>query len=166
MKTEEEFDIFYIDLNRLEEQVAEHSFLYVHYCKELKDAKRVLSQEKAKLELAAAEESLRIGRKPDRYDLPAKPTATQISHKLLTRSKYQAAQKEYNEAQDLVSALQIYVNAFEHRKRALSEAVKLHGQAYFAIPHVASSDIKEVIEQLQKKAARSKTKISPKKKKR
>lgn len=164
MKTEQEFEIFYIDLNRLEEQIAEHSFLYVHYCKELKDAKSDLSQEKAKLDLVSAEESLRIGRKPARYDLPAKPTAAQVSNTLKTREKYQEALQEYENAQDLVSTLQIYVNAFEHRKRMLSEAVTLYGQAYFATPHVASSNIKEVVEQLQKKAARSKSKVSGKKK--
>lgn len=166
MKTEEEFDIFYIDLNRLEEQCAEHSFLYVHYCKELKDAKSDLSQEKAKLDLVSAEESLRIGRKPERYDLPAKPSLPMIANTLKTRKKYQEALKEYDKAQDLVSTLQIYVNAFEHRKRMLSEAVTLHGQAYFATPHVASSNIKEIVEQLQKHSARSKVKISGKKKKR
>lgn len=161
MKTEEEFDIFYIDLNRLEEQVAEHSFLYVHYCKELKNARGVLNQEKSKFDLVSAELSLRIGRKPERYDLPAKPTAPMVSNTLKTRPKYQEALKEYDKAQDLVSTLQIYVNAFDHRKRSLSEAVKLHGQAYFATPHVASSDIKEVVEQLQKKAARQKKPKKP-----
>lgn len=165
MKTEEEFDIFYVDLNRLEEQVAEHTFLYVHYCKELKEAKRVLNQEKAKLDLVSAEESLRIGRKPERYDLPSKPTATMISNTLKTRQKYQEALKEYDKAQDLASTLQIYVNAFEHRKRMLSEAVTLHGQAYFATPHVSSSVTKEVIEQLQKQSARNKVKISSSRKK-
>ena len=164
MKTEEEFEIFYIDLNRMEEQVAEHSFLYVHFCKELKDARSVLSQEKSKFDLVAAEESLRIGRKPARYNLPDKPTASMISNTLKTRAKYQEALKEYNAAEDLVSTLQIYVNAFEHRKRMLTQAVKLHGESYFATPYVASSNIKEVVEQLQKRAARSKVKISGKKK--
>ena len=163
MKTEEEFDIFYIDLNRLEQQVAEHSFLYVYYCKELKGARSVQNREKAKLDLVAAEESLRIGRKPKRYELPDKPTTTMISNTLRTRPKYQEALKEYESAQDLLSTLQIYVNAFEHRKRALTEAVKLHGQSYFATPYVASSDIKEVVDQLQKKAIRQKGKNKKKK---
>ena len=164
MKTEQEFEIFYIDLNRLEEQCAEHSFLYVHYCKELKNAKSDLIQEKSKLDLVSAEESLRIGRKPERYDLPAKPTLAMILNTLKTRKKYQEFLKEYEKAQDLVATLQIYVNAFEHRKRMLSEAVTLYGQAYFATPHVASSDIKEVVEQLQKRTSRAKVKISRKKK--
>ncbi len=156
MKIEEVFDLFYIDLNRLEQQVSEHSFLFVYYCKELKEAKCILSQEKSKLDLIDAEESLRISRKPERYDLPNKPTGAMISNKVLTRSKHTEALKEFNIAQDLVSALQIDVNAFEHRKRLLSEAVKLHGQAYFANPYVASSDIKEVVEQLQKQKIRRK----------
>ena len=156
MKEEEEFDIFYVDLNRLEEQIAEHSFLYVYYCKELKNAKIDLSREKAKLDLISAEESLRIIRKPERYKLPAKPTAAMVSNTLKTRPKYKDALKEFNEAENLVSTLQIYVNGFEHRKRMLSEAVNLHGQAYFAKPYVSSSDVEKIVEQLQKKKARGK----------
>lgn len=156
MKTEEEFEVFYIDLNKLEEQVAEHSFLFVHYGKLLKDIKQDLSQEKAIFDLVVAELSLKIVRNPKHYRLPEKPTATMISHRILTKTEYKDALKIYQKAQDLVATLQIYVNAFEHRKRMLSEAVKLHGQTYFSTPYVASSDVKEVVEQLTKKAARTK----------
>ena len=144
MKTEEEFDVFYIDLNKLEEQVAEHSFLFVHYSKLLKDAREDLSQEKAALDLVSAELSLEIGRNPGDYDLKDKPTAAMISNTVLTRNTYQKAFQVYSAAQDLVSTLQIYVAAFEHRKRMLSEAVTLHGQTYFSTPYIASSEVKEV----------------------
>jgi len=158
MKTEEEFEVFYIDLNKLEEQVAEHSFLFVHYSKLLKDAREDLSQEKAKLDLVSAELSLEIGRDPGHYALRDKPTAVMVSNTVLTIPKYQEALDGYNVAQDLVSTLQIYVAAFEHRKRMLSEAVTLHGQTYFSTPYVASSEVKEVVEQLAKKSARTKKK--------
>jgi len=158
MKTEEEFDVFYIDLNKLEEQVAEHSFLFVHYSKLLKNAKEDLSQEKAKLDLVFAELSLEIGRNPGDYDLKDKPTAVMVSNTVLTRNTYQKAFQVYSTAQDLVATLQIYVAAFEHRKRMLSEAVTLHGQTYFSTPYVASSEVKEVVEQLTRKAARTKKK--------
>ncbi len=158
MKTEEAFEVFYIDLNKLEEQVSEHSFLFVHYSKLLKDAREDLGQEKAKLDLVSAELSLEIGRDPGHYILKDKPTAAMVSNTVLTIPKYQEALDCYNIAQDLVSTLQIYVAAFEHRKRMLSEAVTLHGQTYFATPYVASSEVKEVVGQLAKKAARTKKK--------
>jgi len=154
MNIEEEFDLFYIDLNKLEEQIAEHSFLFVQYNKELKKAKEKLNQEKAKLDLVVAELSLKIGRKPAKYKLKDKPTVAMISNTVLTRIKYKEAFRIYSDAQDLVSTLQIYVNAFEHRKRMLSEAVTLHGQSYFATPYVASSEIKEVVDMLEKKRLR------------
>jgi len=159
MKTEEEFDVFYIDLNKLEEQVAEHTFLFVHYSKELKDAKESQAQTKANLDLVSAELSLEIGKNPNIYNLKDKPTAAMVSNTVLTQPEYKKALRIYLNAQDLVNTLQIYVGAFEHRKRMLSEAVTLHGQTYFARPYVASSEIKEVVEQLEKQAARSKTKI-------
>lgn len=155
MKTAEEFELFYIDMNRLEEQAAEHPFLYVHYCKILKDAKQELSQEKAIFDLVVAELSLKIGRNPKKYRLPEKPNNTVVANKVLTRTKYKDALEVYQKAQDLVSTLQIYVNAFEHRKRMISEAVTLHGQSYFTKPYIASSEMKEVVEQLEKKKART-----------
>jgi len=163
MKTEEEFEVFYIDLNKLEEQVAEHSFLFVHYSKLLKDAREDSNQEKAKLDLVSAELSLEIGRDPGHYSLKDKPTAIMVSNTVLTIPKYQKALDDYNIAQDLVNTLKIYVAAFEHRKSSLQEAVKLHGQTYFSIPYVASSEVKEVVEQLTKKAARTKKKKSKRK---
>ena len=155
MKTEEEFDIFYIDMNRLEEQAAEHAFLYVQYCKSLKDAKQELSQEKAIFDLVVAELSLKIGRNPKKYRLLEKPTSAMITNKILTRSKYKDALKVYQSIQDLVSTFQIYVNAFEHRKKMISEAVNLHGQQYFAKPYIATSEIKEVVDMLEKKRLRN-----------
>jgi len=165
MKTEEEFDIFYVDMNRLEDQAAEHTFLYIQYCKQLKDAKEDLNKEKSKLDLVAAEQGLLIGRRPDRYDLPVKPTAKAIQDTVLTRPKYRKAHEEYMKVQDLVSSLQIYVNAFEHRKRMISKAIDLHGQAYFAKPHIAHSEVKEVVDMLEKKRLRSPIKSKKKMKK-
>lgn len=158
MSKEEEFDIFYVDMNRLEEQAAEHSYLYIQFCKDLKDAKQDAVRLKAKLGLVSAELALRIGRKPAKYNLDDKPTKQQVADTVLTRPKYKAALKEYEEAQDLVAALQIYVNGFDHRKRMISKAVDLHGQAYFSRPHVSSSQIREVVEQLEKRVSRDKTK--------
>jgi len=163
MNIEEEFDLFYIDLNKLEEQIAEHSFLFVQYNKELKKAKEKLNQEKAKLDLVIAELSLKIGRKPAKYKLKDKPTVVMISNTVLTRTKYKEAFQIYSDAQDLVSTLQIYVNAFEHRKRMLSEAVTLHGQSYFATPYIASSEIKEIVDMLEKKRLRKPKKKAGKK---
>ncbi|GAI19690.1 unnamed protein product, partial [marine sediment metagenome] len=122
MNIDEEFDIFYVDLNKLEEQIAEHSFLFVQYSKELKKTQRETQQKKADLDLVKAELSLKIIKNPKKYNLQDKPTAPMVSSMVLKRSKYKAALKAYFDAQELTDSFQVYVNAFEHRKRMLEEA--------------------------------------------
>ena len=152
--TEEEFDLFYIDMNRLEEQVAEHSFLFVQYNKELKRLKTKVAKAKANLDLVHAEITISIVKDPEKYKLPAKPTATLVSCRVLKHSKYKEALNIYHEVIEECDMMQVYVNAYDHRKRMLEEAVKLHGQSYFATPYIASSDIKEVVDQLRKRKIR------------
>jgi hypothetical protein len=166
MKTEEEFDLYYIDMNRLEEQTAEHAFMFVQHSKELKKAKEQLSQAKSELELTDADIGHWATKNPKKYKLPAKPTGPMISRAILRHPKHKRALEKYQKAQELVNSLQIYVNAYEHRKRMISEAVKLFEDQYFAKPYIASSEIKEVSEQLEKKRIRSKSGLKDKRRKR
>jgi len=164
MNTEEEFDIFYVDMNRLEEQAAEHSFLFIQHSKDLKDAKTEMAQAKSELDLIKADIGHWVIKNPKKYGLPEKTNADMIKRVILKHPKQKVALAVFLEKQELVNTLQIYVFAYEHRKRMISEAISLHGQQYFAKPYVATSEIKEVVEQLEKKRIRLQTKIDPKKK--
>lgn len=166
MNTEEEFDIFYIDMNRVEEQAAEHAFLFIQHSKDLKDARTEMSQKKSELDLIKADIGHWVIKNPKKYGLPEKTNADMIKRVILKHPKQKAALAIFLEAQELVNTLQIYVTAYEHRKRMISEATQLYHDQYFAKPYVASSEIREVIEQLEKKRIRSKTKVGPNKKKR
>ena len=164
MNTEEEFDIFYIDMNKLEEQAAEHTFLLVQHSKDLKDAKTEMAQIKSELDLIKADIGHWVVKNPKKYGLPEKLNADMIKRVITKHSKQKKALASFLESQELVNTLQIYVAAYEHRKRMISEATQLHHDQYFAKPYIASSEIKEVVEQLEKKRIRSKTKSNPKKK--
>ncbi len=160
MNTKEEFDIYFIDMNRLEEQAAEHTFLLIQHGKDLKDAKEELAQAKAVLELADADIGHWVVKNPKKYNLPEKINAAMITRVILRHKKHKKTLKVFQEAQEKVNTLTIYVNAYDHRKRMISEAVKLHGDQYFAKPYIATSEIKEIVEQLEKRKIRAKTKPS------
>ncbi len=155
MKTEEEFDIFYIDMNRLEEQAAEHTFLLIQHSKDLKNAKTEMARIKSELDLIKADIGHWVVKNPKKYSLPEKINAAMIERVILKHPKQKKALAKFLEAQELVNTLQIYVSAYEHRKRMVSEAVQLHHDQYFAKPYIATSEIKEVVEQLEKKRIRS-----------
>jgi len=163
MNIEEEFDIFYIDMNRLEEQAAEHSFLFIQHSKDLKDAKTDMAQAKSELDLIQADIGHWVIKNPKKYNLPEKINADMIKRVILRHKKQKAALVIFLEKQELVNTLKIYVAAYEHRKGMISEAVKLHGQQYFAKPYIASSEIKEVVDMLEKKRLRKPKKKAGKK---
>lgn len=160
MNTEEEFDIFYIDMNRLEEQAAEHTFLFIQHSKDLKDAREELTQAKSELDLIKADIGHWVVKDPKKYKLPEKINAAMIERVILRHPKQKAALAVFQTAQEKVNTLQIYVAAYEHRKRMISKAVDLHGQQYFAKPYTPTSEIKEVVEQLAKQKIRRKSKPS------
>ena len=163
MNIDEEFDIFYIDMNKLEEQAAEHSFLFIQHSKDLKDARADMAQAKAELDLIKADIGHWVVKNPKKYNLPEKINAAMIERVILRHKKQKPALEKFLEKQELVNTLQIYVAAYEHRKRMLSEAVALHGQQYFAKPYVATSEIKEVVDMLEKKRLRNPKKKAGKK---
>ena len=166
MNKEEEFDLYYVDMNRLEEQAAEHSFMFIQHSKDLKDAREELAQAKAELDLADADIGHWVVKNPKKYKLPEKINAAMIQRVILRHPKHKRALEVFQKAQEKVNTLQIYVAAYEHRKRMISIGADLYHDQYFAKPYIASSEIKEVAEQLEKKEIRSRTKSHTKEKKR
>jgi len=158
MNTEEEFNIFYVDMNRLEEQAAEHTFLFIQHSKDLNDAQQDLAQASSELDLIDADIGHWVVKNPKKYGLPEKINADMIKRIILRHPKHKRGLENLQKIQKNVNALKIYVAAYEHRKRMISKAIEAHGQQYFAKPYVATSEIKEVIEQLEKRRIRTKSK--------
>ena len=158
MNKEEEFDLYYVDMNRLEEQAAEHTFMFIQHSKDLKDAREELAQAKAELDLADADIGHWVVKNPKKYKLPEKINAAMIQRVILRHPKHKRALEVFQKAQEKINTLQIYVAAYEHRKRMISIGADLYHDQYFAKPYTASSEIKEVVEQLEKRRIRTKSK--------
>ena len=151
-------DVFYIDLNNLEEECANHPILFIKYSNMLCKARQKQEEEKAVLDLTYCEIDIAIRKNPGKYDLPDKTTEAMIKNTIPLKKKYKEAFAKYMKAKEKTDTLQIYVNAFEHRKKMISNAVQLQHDQYFAKPYTPSGQHKEAIEYIEKQQARNKKK--------
>jgi hypothetical protein len=63
-----------------------------------------------------------------------KITEGAISSAINSDDKYNEALKQYNDARGDHEIFKLVVNSLEHKRTALSDMVRLHGQQYFASP--------------------------------
>lgn len=126
-------DDMYIDENALDVEILEQPSLMVKYSQLLAEARRTRDLSKEALDLKKAEIDLDIRDDPAKYDLE-KITVAAVEACILMEEEYQTAQKELNDANYQVNVLQGVVSAIDHRKSALENLIKLHGQQYFAGP--------------------------------
>lgn len=152
MKTE----TFEIDQNRLDEEWVNQPKLFFRYAKKLADTKQNLDNVKNYLNITHAEISKNIRDNPEKFDL-AKVTEKAIESLIPLQKTHNFALLKLNEAKHEVDIYQAAVTALEHRKVALQNLVSLHGQNYFSTP-IAKGDNKEAMEEIEKKAIRSKRK--------
>lgn len=138
-------DDMHIDENALDVEFLEQPTLMARYARLLAEARRDRDLAKEALDLTKAEINLDIRDNPDKYNL-TKITVDAVEACVLMEDSYKEAVKEYNDANYEVNVLQGVVNAVEHRKSALENLVKLHGQQYFAGPKIPH-DLTELREQ-------------------
>jgi len=155
---EVEFDFFDIDENRLDEEWIGQPKIFFKYAAELADARRRLEEAKAELDVVKAGIDKSIRDDPTTYNLPEKITETLISNTILQQPEYQDGLKSCRIRKHKVDILQAAVSALDHRKSALERLVSLHGQNYFAPPKAADNISKEVVDDIEKGAARLKGK--------
>ena len=97
---------------------------------EMDDAKDALDLERSTLDY-------KIRQNPEKYiKSSVKITETVISNAILQQSSYRDANKRYLKAKYENEVAKGAVEAFEQRKSALENLVRLHGQQYFAGPRV------------------------------
>lgn len=90
---------------------------------------------KENLELVKAELDMEIRSDPDAFGI-TKLTEATVSAAILASEKYQEASDRYLNAKFENKVAIGAVKAFEQRKDALENLVKLHGQQYFAGPSI------------------------------
>ena len=122
-----------IDPLRLDEEWIGQPKQRQEYGERLADAQFVLDQAKSKLEVLKAELDALIRKDPAMFGL-AKITEGAVATTVTAHPGIVDAVAAVNEAKHTVNILQAAVDGLEHRKRALTMLVELHGQAYFASP--------------------------------
>jgi hypothetical protein len=132
----------HIDSEALDVEFLEQPRLMLKYSKNEAEMQKNLDEAKEALELVKAELDKKIREKPERYQIE-KVTETVIANTVIMQEAYKEASTAYVEAKFELNVAKGAVDAFEHRKSALENLVKLHGQQYFAGPKIPRDLTKE-----------------------
>jgi len=116
------------------------------------DAKRELGALENELSVMQADIGLRIRKDPASYGLE-KVTESSIQSMVLMQTG-ELTQRLADARHDL-EIKQALVWAMEHKKRALTLLVELHGMGYFSAPKISKKG-KEAVEEMTKKSVRRK----------
>ncbi len=142
-----------IDLDTLEEHLAEQEDLMGEAMEELAHARKAFEVEEAALEVIAADLSLKIRHRPKRYGLesvtePAIKAVViiQPEHK---KQKYRIIKKKHS-----MGIMQARVTRLDHRKRGLEKLVDLLGQGYWSKPSLSRKGKKAMNRERIKKIQR------------
>jgi hypothetical protein len=124
-----------IDETALDIEWLSQPVLFMKYSQHSAEMRRKLDETKQTLEVVKAEVDRSVREKPEKYDI-AKVTEGSVNSAILVSYKYKIAYKEYLDAKYESDMAQAAVVAFDQRKTALENMVRLHGQQYFAGPKV------------------------------
>lgn len=124
-----------IDPTALDVEWLNQPHLMATYSRELARVELEVDTAKEKVDFVKAELDKEIRTDPESFDL-AKATETAITNAILMQKKYKIAMEAYLQAKFEAKVVSGIVKSFDHRKSALENLVKLHGQNYFAGPSV------------------------------
>lgn len=138
-----------IDENSLDVEWLEQPSLFMKYARNAAQARMDLDAAKQTLDVVKAELDKRIRENPEHYDIN-KVTEGSIQSTLITQEEYKIAFENFLGVKYEADMAQGAVNAFNQRKDALENLVRLYGQQYFAGPKIPR-DLHWEREQKQKK---------------
>jgi hypothetical protein len=121
----------------------------MRYTRHSTDMNRALDQAKQDLDIANAEVDHKIRKNPDKFLVEGKITVDSVKAAILVHPDYQKAYTKFLEAKYEYDMAQGAVRAFEQRKSALENLVKLYQSNYFAGPSIPR-DLKWEREEKQK----------------
>lgn len=128
---------------------------YLQYALQLAEARKELDRTEAEFKVCKAEVDSTIRENPHKYGLLEKLTEVLIANTVLLQPKHKKAQNRVIIAQEKVNMLYAMVTAWDHRKSALENMVRLHGQSYFSTPQASPEDA-SILAQEKKKHIRQK----------
>ena len=107
--------------------------LMMQYTQHSAKMRKALEEAKQELDIAKADADKMIRTNPEKYGIE-KVTEVVVANAILNEKGYRKAYTEFLAAQYESDMAQGAVNAFEHRKSALENLVRLYGQQYFSGP--------------------------------
>lgn len=125
-----------IDMYALETEWVDQPRRFFKYAEALAEAKHDLDKAKEALEVKKANLDQAIRQAPESYGLGGKVTEAGIGNAIILDETYGKLRNRVHEASHLVELLGAAVRAFDQRKCALENLVRLHGQQYFSAPEV------------------------------
>lgn len=125
----------YIDKFALDEEWLRHPGKYHRYAKKLAKAKQEKDQSKKDVLVVRAKAALSIRKNPTAHGFDK--LTDKVVEALVTTDKtvIKAEQLSVDKAYK-AEILQVAVTAFDHRKKALEDLVRLHLSGYFAQPSI------------------------------
>jgi hypothetical protein len=156
-------DFLKIDELHLDREWLDQPLLIHEYSVKLADARKHQDLAKQELDLTEAELNQSVRRASSK--LEEKVTEAAIKAAVMQHETYTKAQKKLIRARHAVDVLQAATTAIEHRKRALTMLVELHGQNYFSSPRATSNErLKEVADKgIARNAAKKPRQVSTQK---
>ena len=142
----DDFEILNIDQNLLDREWLNQPRFFFRYAKQLADARRRYEEAKANLKIVAAEADKKVRERATKMD--QKVTEAIVTATVQRRDDYREAEQAVFTAKHNVDVLDAAVTALEHRKAALENLVRLHGQNYFSTPK-ASGDNKGMVDDMR-----------------
>lgn len=158
---EEKESFIDIDELALDKEWIEHPGLYLKWARKSAEARLKMAEAKAQLEVDEALLSKAIRDKPENFGIQ-KVTEPVIESTIKLQQSYQKSLRNLNEAKYSVDKIQAVVDALEHRKKALENAVTLHIQGYTAEPRTRNKEINDRYNELGRKKLREGTKVNKK----
>ena len=147
-------DFLAIDKNRLDEECLKQPELYFQYAQKQADSQRRRDEASARVDVVKADLTRKIASDPTAYKCE-KTTDTAISAAVLLQKEYQAAKDDLMDAQHDLATYTAAVVALEHRKRALTLLVDLHGSSYFSEVRPSTPAAKDSLNQAAKERTRT-----------
>jgi len=152
----ENSDIVQIDRDNLDKECLRLPGDYLRAAEQSAEAKRDLTEAENRLAVIKAELSQAVRSTPEDYGLE-KVTESSITEKVLSLSKYQKALAATNNRRHSYEITQALVWALEHKKRALTLLVELHGMSYFSSPKTSRAGQESLQQMTQRKVRRFNT---------
>ena len=147
-----------IDPSALDVEWLEQASLMIKYVKHAAQTRLELDKAKDVLDICKAGLDKAIRADPEAFEI-LKLTETVILNTIIVEGEYQKVNEIYLETKYESDMAKGAVQAIEHKKSALENLVKLHGQQYFAGPSVPRDLSKEWESKTKQKTANEKVTI-------